>query len=453
MIIRFKEVDEAYLKTLFYYVPKAEYDLVSGLKFPVTDAEMIKAKKAGFMPYHGVNISVDLIEENPTEEAILFGQNYMDLLDSLSSKFIHSKDVVDALYPGIVLGKNVLLYGRGGHGKSEMTEHFLEKAKELGMISSEPFVQALGEGLTEEALFGGLDMKLFLDKETGTGEYVYLVENSFMNHEVVVFEELFDAPAAILLSLKDIMTSGYFRKGKQKFKIKTKVIIGLTNKSKEDFSEDESLEAFSQRFPITKKVEWDTYSKVDFINLFEKVFDKDSTFYKDNKIKFSDLASIIELNNAVGTSFVSPRTAVQAAQLYAFGSSLDLVSDIDKDIVTKYFKANKQSEQVQASVKILEKAKAYFQVIQDSCRSVDGGEGAEVEDEVLRMLGGDSTNFGVERTLDQKDIDTVKLSINKLAWLQVHLKSTPSLTEHTQERLEFFEKTSVFKKKLTKIIA
>lgn len=448
MIIRFKEVDEAYLKSLFHFIPKAEYDLVSGIKFPITDSEITKAKKAGFLPYHGVNIPIELVEENPTDEAIMFGKEYIDLLNCMSEKFIHSKEVVDALYPGVVLNKNVLLFGKGGHGKSEMTELFLEKAYELGMVTEKPFVQAFGEGLTEEALFGGLEMKLLQE----TGEYLYLVENSFMNHEVVVLEELFDAPAQILLSMKDIMTSGYFRKGHQTFKIKTKVIIGLTNKSKEDFSEDESLEAFVQRFPITKRVEWDTYTKVDFLNLFKKVFDEKSTYYKLNKTKMNDLASIIELNNAIGTSFCSPRTAVQAAQLYAFGSSLDLISDLDKEVVTKYFKANKQSEAAAASSKITEKAIAYFTSIQNFCKSVDSGEDAEVEDEVLRMLGGENVNFGVERTLSQKDIDVVKISINKLAWLQVHYQSTPSLPEHVAERTNLLEQVSTFKKKLTKII-
>jgi hypothetical protein len=62
MIIRFKEVEEAYLKTLFFFIPKAEYDLISGTKTIITDSEMKKANKAGFLSYLGVKVSVDLIE-------------------------------------------------------------------------------------------------------------------------------------------------------------------------------------------------------------------------------------------------------------------------------------------------------------------------------------------------------------------------------------------------------
>jgi hypothetical protein len=38
-------------------------------------------------------------------------------------------------------------------------------------------------------------------------EFEYLVENSFMNHEYVVFEEMMDAPDFILEQLKDILSS------------------------------------------------------------------------------------------------------------------------------------------------------------------------------------------------------------------------------------------------------
>lgn len=449
MIIRFKEVeDEAHLKTFLHFVPKIEYDLISGIKLSISEAELNKSRVRGFLPYNGVNIPFDLIEVNPSEEELSFGKEYSLLLNHLSEKFIHSKDVVDALYPGLVLKKNVLLYGRGGHGKSEMTEEFFDKALDLGIIKSKPFVQAFGEGLTEEALFGGIDIQSFVGKE-GTGEYKYLVENSFMNHEIVVFEELFDAPAPILLSLKDIMTSGYFRKGNQIFKCKCHTIIGLTNKSKEDFSEDDSLEAFVQRFPVTKKVEWDSYTKVDFVNLFVKRFGKDSDFYQKHKVKLYDLASIIELNNMAGSAFVSPRTAMAAAELYAFGSSLDLISDIDKDITEKYFKENKTSELVQASHVILGKAKVYFESVTSSCKSIEGN---EMEDDVLNMLSGDSTNFGMPKVLSAEDASVVKISVNKLTWALAHLQSSNVDTSLGKEKGELLSEITKFKQKLSKII-
>jgi hypothetical protein len=52
-------------------------------------------------------------------------------------------------------------------------------------------------------LFGGLDINKFHDE----GVLEYLLDNSFMNHEYVVFEEMMDAPDFILEQLKDILSS------------------------------------------------------------------------------------------------------------------------------------------------------------------------------------------------------------------------------------------------------
>lgn len=446
MIIRFRRADEALLKTLFPYVPKAEYELVMGMEMPVSDSVMAKANTDGFYKHHGVNIPISLIEENPSgDDEVDFGEDYIKLCQALADGFIHSKDVVDSLYPGLMLNQNVLLYGRGGHGKSEMTVAFFEKAYELGLIKERPFIQALGEGLTEEAIFGGLEMKTYMD----TGKYIYLVENSFMNHEVVILEELFDAPPAILLSLKDILTSGYFRKGNQVFKIKTKMVVGLTNKSKEDFSEDESLEAFAQRFSITTKVEWESYLKTDFNNLFAKVFKKDSEYYKKHKDKFNELANIVELNNIVGSTFVSPRTAVNAAKVYAFGSSLKLISDIDQEIVVKYFKENKDTVLIEKSAKIINAADIYLAGVVDSCKSIDSSE--DSGDEILDMLSGGTTNFGLAKVLSESDNKVVKVSINRLTWLQAHLNSVNIQITKVPEKDAVLKSIEDFKVKLIKI--
>lgn len=445
MIVRFKNVEESQLKTLLHKIPKADYDLISGVKIVITDRDFEKAKVAGFYNYNGINIDFSLLEQNPTEESVNFSEEYFKLADHLAERFIHSKEIVDSLYPGLMLGKNVLFYGRGGHGKSEMTECFFDKALELGLIQNKPFVQALGEGLTEEALFGGLEMKKFMDN----GEYEYLVKNSFMNHEIVVFEEIFDAPAPILLSLKDILSSGYFRKGHQTFKIKTKMIIGLTNRSKEEFSEDDSLEALVQRFSITRKVEWEAYTKTEWKNLFNKVFGNDKKFMEKNKVKLADLANILELNNSVGAGFVSPRTAISAAQLYAFGSSLDLISDIDKDVVKKYFKENKDTVLIQEASTLLEKARNYIDSIKVVCESYVI---EELEDSILGMLSGDVSEFSDKEPLTPSDIKSIEISINKLSWTRNHLMINHVPVTLEESKKELLTTIDSFENKLKKAL-
>jgi hypothetical protein len=228
-----------------------------------------------------------------------------DLKKLLSSKFVNVDDLATILEIAFVSEKNLFIYGKGGHGKSECIAEFLKYIDPTGTKS---FVQACGEGLTEEKLFGGMNLQKFKD----TGEIEYLVENSFMNKEYVVFEEMLDCRLNVLLSLKDILTSKVFRQGSQTFPIKTKLVICLTNRSKQEVSEDDSIKALMERFPLEYKMEWESYNSEDYQNLFNKILKKD----------YEEVANICQDINKSG-SFVSPRTAIHMAQVFALNSDLE----------------------------------------------------------------------------------------------------------------------------------
>lgn len=184
-----------------------------------------------------------------------------------------------------------------GHGKSEITLDFL-KAKGI-----EPFIQTMGTGMTTDRLFGGLDIPTF---ET-TGKIEYLVHNSFMNHEYVIFEELFDAPDFILEQLKDILSSGVFRNGTQIFPINTKFIICCTNRTRDEFSKNMSLKALMERFPLELNVIWDNYTEISYNKLLESKFGEGEV---DPVIPY--LLQEYAKNGIV----ISPRVAVTAYQVY-----------------------------------------------------------------------------------------------------------------------------------------
>jgi len=157
--------------------------------------------------------------------------DFTQIQQQLSKRFAYSEEVASCLFTSYKSEEHVVLYGPGGHGKSEMSLEFFDS---LGI---KPFVQALGPGTTTEQLLGGMDMKLF----NKTGEIQYLVENSFMNHEYVIFEEAFDAPVYVLTILKDILTSRELRNGHQVFPIKTKMIVICTNHSRSVIADDLSI--------------------------------------------------------------------------------------------------------------------------------------------------------------------------------------------------------------------
>jgi len=184
-----------------------------------------------------------------------------EVRESLLDKYVFMDKTFGILEVGLKTEKNIVLYGPGGHGKSEYSlEYFYERG-------INPYIITMGTGMTTDRLFGGLDIPLL-----ETGKIEYLVENSFMNHEYVIFEELMDAPDFILEQLKDILSSGVFRNGTQVFPIKTRFIVGCTNKTRDEFSKNASLKALMERFPLENNVIWDNYNEASYNTLLERRF-------------------------------------------------------------------------------------------------------------------------------------------------------------------------------------
>ena len=227
---------------------------------------------------------------------------YQEISKKLSERFIRSEKIARILALAVESGKNVLLWGPGGHGKSEMVMVALSVVATEDMI----FVQSFGEGMDEATLWGGLDFRALEEEKV----LRYNPENSFLNKDLAVFEELFDAPASVLLALKDTLTARKLRKGSQVFPMKTQAIIGITNRDPEEIADlGPAAAALVERFPLQLKVDWPSYDSADYLNLFQKVAPN---------LKGADLngtqgvlAEVMAKASGNG-DVVSPRTAVHA---------------------------------------------------------------------------------------------------------------------------------------------
>lgn len=242
-------------------------------------------------------IPIEQILEQIKLNNSLITEEKMKKANKAPEKFVFMDKTVNILNVGFSTCKNVVLYGPGGHGKSEMTLDFLQ-AKGIS-----PYIITMGTGMTTDRLFGGLDIPTF----EKTGKIEYLVENSFMNHEYVVFEELFDAPDFILEQLKDILSSGVFRNGTQIFPINTKFIICCTNRTRDEFSKNMSLKALMERFPLELNVIWDNYTEITYNKLLESKFGVDNV---DPVIPY------LLQEYAKNGITISPRVAVTAYSVY-----------------------------------------------------------------------------------------------------------------------------------------
>jgi len=159
------------------------------------------------------------------------------------------------------VGENLILFGPGGYGKSDAALTFAQYLRKEGHVSTDPFILAFGQGMTEERLLGGLDVKKFQDN----GEIEYLLANAFVSNEIVIFEELWDAFPAVLLILKDILQSKMVRMGTKMVPIKTKMVIACTNRSRDEVVSDDSTEALMQRFLFEKEVRWTNHHHTDYL--------------------------------------------------------------------------------------------------------------------------------------------------------------------------------------------
>jgi len=220
-----------------------------------------------------------------------------EAIPSILDNFVFMDKTLQILDVGLKTEKNVILYGPGGHGKSELTlEYFHSKG-------INPYVITMGTGMTTDRLFGGLDIQTF----EKTGKIEYLVENSFMNHEFAIFEEMMDAPDFILEQLKDILSSGVFRNGSQFYPIKTRFIVCCTNRTRDEFMKNDSLRALMERFPLELNVIWDNYNEVTYNKLLETRFGEGNI---DPIIPF--LLQEYVKNQIT----ISPRIALDSYQIY-----------------------------------------------------------------------------------------------------------------------------------------
>ena len=265
------------------------------------------------------------------------------IYEKVSKNFIKSSALSSVLKNSLMNNMNLIIYGAGGFGKSEICDTLFAVEE----LKDRVFVQSFSEATTEEDLYGGIKMKKFMD----TGEKEYLVENSFMTKEIVIFEEIFDAPARVLAALKDTLTAKELRNGNQRFPIKTKVIIGLTNKSFEEVIEDDSTEALTQRFPISYKLEY-KMSKMEIASL---IANKYNDFSAD---KMSAIVESAEMMNSI-----SPRKLLEMAKyikgidIRANKNYLERITNNEISTVINYLKVKKTVDFAKVAIEFIIKEK------------------------------------------------------------------------------------------------
>ncbi len=242
----------------------------------------------------------------------------------LETSFVFVDEVVRIFALAFTSKKNIIIFGPGGHAKSEMTKAVIDGLN----LDSDTFYQFFGEGMDESRLFGGLNFKKLEEDKI----LEYYPEKSFLNSRIAVFEELFDAPASVLLALKDVLTAKELRNGSQRFKMRTELIICLTNKEPQEISGlGPAAHALIERFPLQLNLKWKDYSASSYLKMFEKVAGRlNGPILNGFK---AVLAEILAKATAEG-NFVSPRTAVHSFQICQTAATLRGGEKVEKQDLT-----------------------------------------------------------------------------------------------------------------------
>lgn len=190
---------------------------------------------------------------------------------------------------------NLILYGKGGYGKSELSKQVLE---DNGLKVS----TIVGHSGTQvEQLFGIPNMKKLMDES----EYEIAFEKSpFQNADVLILEEFLDVPPDVSAALKDVVSAGGYRSKDKFIASKVKFIIICTNKSPKDMESTDSYNAFYlERFPLHHEVVWKNHPAKYYYDLFVSNTELEET-------------AIGTISQICEKAAVSPRLALKASEFY-----------------------------------------------------------------------------------------------------------------------------------------
>lgn len=224
-----------------------------------------------------------------------------------NSKFVLWEDYAQVMYQAWLAGKNLVVYGKGGFGKSEMTYHFFALLADTVPEFSSDLLDCGGADSTK--IWAGI-------KGSELPNFIYNVESSWLASRYVIFEELFDAQLSALVEMKQTLTSGEFRTPLQRFTSRCEWLVCLTNKSKAEVLDSVSeesrntVDALLQRFPLAYQLQWSAAQLRDndcWRGLLEKV--KPYLDYQVTDIYASALAQAHKTYKA-NHDYMSPRSAL-----------------------------------------------------------------------------------------------------------------------------------------------
>jgi CO dehydrogenase nickel-insertion accessory protein CooC1 len=221
--------------------------------------------------------------------------------------FVHMDGTKKVLKLALDTNMNLILYGPGGYGKTELVKYTLNSL-------NIPFNVVVGyKNMMVEALLGIPNMKKLIEKS----EYEIAFKKSpFVGAKILILEEFMDVLPETAAALKDVLTEGGYRYKGKFIESDIDIVIIITNKSPEEINDDDSIKAFyNERFPLHYRVDWEVKSAKKYHDLLTM-----NTNLEEDQISL--LSYVFEKAKP------SPRIGLAAAKIYASTNDLSTLEDI-----------------------------------------------------------------------------------------------------------------------------
>ena len=227
--------------------------------------------------------------------------------DGLNKGLVGRKEEINLILLAMLAGENILLIGKPGTAKSEMSRR-MEKCLPEG---SNYFEYLLTRFTTPEEIFGGISIPKLKE-----GKQERMLEGYLSNAHVGFLDEIFKANSSILNSLLTIANERIYHDGARKIKTPLRVIVGASN----ELPTEKELEALYDRFIFRKEV-----LPLDDNKIIELLESDSEEFAMDENLKFT----FEELE----------RIKKESEKVVLGRDTLELLRDIRKEI-NRYYKEN-----------------------------------------------------------------------------------------------------------------
>lgn len=234
----------------------------------------------------------------------------------VAKDFFEMDSIVEALYVALTSGLNIILYGPGGFGKTQVVKKFLQ----VSGLNSSTIVGY--EDMEVDGLLGVVDIK----KLTEEASYEIRFEKSaFANPGILILEEFLDARPSTAAALKDILTEGGYRRGSSFVESLISSVIICTNKDPVEMAGTLSTAAFYQeRFPIVVNVSWKEFDTQTYLRYLYHIKPIESGQLPSEYMIIAELAA----RTCAHGNIVSPRIVKYASDLIDLHKDLSCLNNL-----------------------------------------------------------------------------------------------------------------------------